>query len=328
MLINHSITNWSILLGFLKIDPAKMDVKALQIIQKWCQLNIKSNFNGNTLKDMKDIFSAYLTLNTNTNLGKVINSEYGYTVAHQAAKLGFDRFLGNCLNQFDEQSEAIKQSILVAKSNNGNTPLHLSALFGQIDTVEVLLEHHADANVFNNTNKLPIHLAAVKNGHDSKERCIRVLLTETSAEHIMQKDDTGMSLFLSLVELGDDIKLVDDVLTKNPKVLFLTDAQGQNPSHCAIIHNRHALIDYFARNESLLTQRTGNQSTCLHLACRYSDEQVIRKLLESKFFIDCLESRDDSGQSALNYLDLRPELKNLSEELEALKQEGSIRNTY
>jgi hypothetical protein len=58
------------------------------------------------------------------------------------------------------------------KDDNGQTPLHIAALWGHVDVVRVLLEHRADPNAKDNDGKTPLHYAAEK-GHVD---VVRVLL--------------------------------------------------------------------------------------------------------------------------------------------------------
>ena len=50
------------------------------------------------------------------------------------------------------------------KNNEGNTPLHIAARFGNVDTAKILLKSGADVNSKNNDGLTPLHVASA-NGH-------------------------------------------------------------------------------------------------------------------------------------------------------------------
>lgn len=312
MITTNNISDWNTLLLSLHVDPAHIKEDDVPKIKKWCQLNIKSNCSDNSLKTLFGIVSAYCDLNKQISLGVIIDDKLGYTVLHKAAKLGFDRFLEDSLSQCTPESQKL---YLNAQSSAKNTPLHLAAMSGETAAVEVLLEHGADANKFNNAGKLPIQMVTSGNAiMETKKMCIKVLLIATKGELLTSTDQQGMSLLLSSIPL-DDLELIEHIIAKNKEVLYLTNPQGENALHLAIIHQCTHLIDYFANLEKLLLQRTGNHSNAAHLACRYGNEDIVKNILNRDLPPDYLATKDEHGTPALDYLILRPELKTLFESL-------------
>ncbi len=51
-------------------------------------------------------------------------------------------------------------ALILSRDNNGATPLHMAALNGNKDIVELLLAYKADANAKNNIGVVPLHMAA------------------------------------------------------------------------------------------------------------------------------------------------------------------------
>jgi ankyrin repeat protein len=56
-----------------------------------------------------------------------------------------------------------------AKSNSGDTPLHMAARNGSKDAVDLLLGANANLNAKNNAGQTPLDLATLGNHEDIKE---------------------------------------------------------------------------------------------------------------------------------------------------------------
>ncbi|MFT4058250.1 MAG: ankyrin repeat domain-containing protein [Legionella sp.] len=253
-----------------------MKEKDIFTLKEWCKENIQSNFSENSLKDIENLFNAYERLNSETSLSTIFDTDLDYNVLHQASKLGFDCFIANSLVTYNGDVS----QLLMSKSKSGNTPLHVAALFGNLPALEILLDRCPNAaNEFNQAGKLPIHLAAVKNKMDEKLNCVKKLLPKTNKKALTHEDNAGMSLLLSLVAF-DNIQIMEDILKEDPKLISLSDMKGQNILHLAIIQQCPKLLDHFLSNKQLMMQTTSNNSTTLHLACRYGEENVIRKVLK------------------------------------------------
>ncbi len=318
MLINPEITDWNKLITSLGLDSNLQD-KDITTLNEWCKINISSKFSNKNLKNIRNIFDSYLELNSQDSLTKIVDEELGYTVAHKATKLGFDSFLDKCLQECNDE---VKKRILSSKSKQGNTPLHIAANQGQTNMVELLLDNLADPNLFNDANKLPIHLAAIVRKDAEKLTCVELLLTKTDSKNLTTVDNIGMPLLLTLVPF-DNIKIIKKVLEKNTDQLTLQDGQGQNILHLAIIQQSRNLVDHFAGDEELLRQRTNNNATALHLACRYGDESIIHKIHNQnlKFKLNNLDSKDEHGKTPLDYLNERKNLRGVHlEEQEQLSR--------
>ncbi len=188
-----------------------------------------------------------------------------------------------------------------------NTALHLAGLHGDIDTVEALSEIHPEnVNIFNDSKKLPIYLAAsMRSGVSDSEKlkCIRELLSKTDQEKLLTPTIEGEYLILSLVRFNN-IEIISEVLNKNQKQLFLEDRRGQNLLHLSIIQGSPRLVDYFSDIEKLLQQKTQNGSTALHLACRYGDENIIRTIYNKILTLNLnqlINSKDQHGKTPRDY---------------------------
>ena len=334
MLTDDEINNWYELLRALNIStevssgvagsstdsqgsPNHLNEHDRIKILNWCKKNVKSSLADPDLKLLHPLLLKYFQLNAKPDLKAVVNEKMGNTVLHEAVSSGFDIFISRSLHLTEEMD---KVSVLSVINKVGNTALHCSGLVGNVLCTEVLLDENANPNLFNNAGKLPIHLASIKqeiNGGGTADRllCIRLLLNRTSPELLTSKDIDGGSILINLVEFND-LDIVKRVVEKNPEVLDLADSLGENALHKAIIRNANNLIDYFAQNNHLLTAITENNSTVLHLACRYADEGVIKKLMDAEPLQELLWIRDEHGTMAFEYLKNKEHLSPLYLEFE------------
>ncbi|KTD48339.1 ankyrin repeat domain-containing protein [Legionella quateirensis] len=329
MLADDDIKNWYELLRVLNISteassgvagsssdsqgsPNNLNEHDRIKILDWCKKNVKSSLADPDINLLYPLLLKYFQLNEKPSLKAVVNEKMGNTVLHEAVSSGFDVFISRALHSSEGMD---KESVLSVKNKVGNTALHCSGLVGHVLCTEVLLDENANPNLFNNSGKLPIHLASIKqdiNGGGTADRilCIRLLLSRTSPELLTSKDISGGSLLINLVEFND-LDIIKSVVEKNPEVLYLADSLGENALHKAIIRNANNLIDYFAQDNYLLTAITENNSTVLHLACRYADEGVIKKLMDAEPLQELLWIRDEHGTMAFEYLENKKHLSPL-----------------
>lgn len=270
-------------------------------VTHWIRTNIMSDFpeNADTAK-IKEIFNAYQELNQQKSLNSVVDKNSGYNVVHQAAKLGFDRFLEKCHAQ-------IVPELLNMQSKMGHTALHLAALEGHYTTLKLLLKMGAEPNIVNNQHKYPIHLAAVMRGDNNmKKRCIQDLLLKTSESALMTSDNVGRTLLHTVLNF-EDLSLVKTILARCPNLINSVDNLGQNVLHHTLIYKNDKLLDYFLSHEEvdqLLAKKTNNYSTALILACRYGNEKTVSKLLAHSKMVEMINHQDEHQRTALQWADL------------------------
>ncbi|CAM3109359.1 ankyrin repeat protein [Legionella steigerwaltii] len=310
MIIVTSITSWNDLIVDQGMDLTTIQDEQIGKLEGWCRKHIKSDFEASNLKSIEALVMDYLALNSQSSLSAVVDTDLGYNVIQKAAKLGFDRFIENGLKTLNE-AKAIK--LINQQTKYKTTALHLAALGGFFPLIEVLLEHGADPNIISSTGKAPIHLASYINVSNSKEKqkiqkkCIRLLLLKTNQQTAEACDDMGISLLLSVIPF-DDEKLFEKILLKCPNLIHTKDLHEQNALHHAImnqsVHIVRYLLTHYSHSE-LITERTDNYSTALHLAFRYGTPQIIELLFANHQCLDkrFLNSLDEHQKIAVSYLD-------------------------
>ncbi|CDY67085.1 BnaCnng53460D [Brassica napus] len=72
------------------------------------------------------------------------------TVLHMAANHGHGELVSKIIE--------LKRSLIFSRNAHGNTPLHLAALLGDVNTVRTLLEFGSETCSQNNNYQTPLHL--------------------------------------------------------------------------------------------------------------------------------------------------------------------------
>lgn len=301
------IDNWSSLMTTLEIADEDQP-EALSKIRQWFQEHIKSSVTNTRLNELKNLFQTYSELNAAPTLFTIADTHLGYTVAHKAAKLGFDRFLDLNLKQ---HSEATIKQIMNARTIHGNTPLHLAAVNGHLITIELLIEQYeADARLQNNNNKSALDIAALCENTEETRQCVTLLLMHTPRE--LYTSD----LLFNLVAF-DDPTLLDRIVQTNPDFLHSTDLQMQNLLHKAITMRSGKVVDYLYSNKILCEQVTLNSSSIYHLACRYGDDRILGTVLKDETAVSSIlsSSIDEHGMTPIQHLEERQDIMDLEKDI-------------
>ncbi|EAY13222.1 hypothetical protein TVAG_097920 [Trichomonas vaginalis G3] len=88
-----------------------------------------------------------------------------------------------------------------AKNIHGNTPLHIAALFSNVESAEILISHGAEINSLNKNGQTPLDIAIMRSKNEY-ERFIKLHQNETNL-----KRENGQKLFDSLPENDMEVLL-------------------------------------------------------------------------------------------------------------------------
>ncbi|KAK6730167.1 hypothetical protein RB195_006932 [Necator americanus] len=160
--------------------------------------------------------------------------------------------------------------------DNGRTALHLAALNGHLQIVHLLLQHKAFVNSKSKTGEAPLHLAA-QNGH---VRVVNVLVQDhgASLEAITLDNQTALHFSARHGQLVVSQTLL--ALGANPNA---RDDKGQTPLHLAAENDYPDVVKLFLKmkqnNRGVLTAIDHNGFTCAHIAAMKGSLAVVRELM-------------------------------------------------
>ncbi|XP_025797245.1 ankyrin repeat-containing protein At5g02620-like [Panicum hallii] len=251
------------------------------------------------------------------------------TALHLAALHGHAAFAGEVLVRNEE--------LLVARNDDGDTPLHLAAKAGKLEAAELLVgralawpqDRKSPLIMTNKAGNTALH-EAVRNrrsavaealldadpshGHDLNERMESPLhmaareglvhvvrkifdFTWVEAEYVPSVAVSGTALHQAV--LGGHTKIVEIMLEKHAWLLDLTDSDGNNALHYAAQKNKSQLVELLLNKQAQLAYKpNGERQTPLHVAAHYGSTAAIKALL--RCCPDVAEMVDSCGRNAFH----------------------------
>ncbi|CAL4992075.1 unnamed protein product [Urochloa decumbens] len=233
------------------------------------------------------------------------------TALHLAALHGHAAFAGEVLEQNEE--------LLVARNDDGNTPLHLAARSGKLEVAELLImralawpqDMKSPLIMVNKAGNNAVHEAVrhhksavavalldadPSRGHDHNERMespLHIAAREGLVQVVQKIVDfpwvdmdyipsaylSGTALHQAV--LGTNIRTVEILLEKRPELIDLTDCDGNNALHYAAQNNYPAAVEMLLNKRTELAYMHNDEHQCpLHVAARYGSTEAIKVLLQ------------------------------------------------
>ncbi|KAK5981003.1 putative Ion channel nompc, partial [Trichostrongylus colubriformis] len=199
-------------------------------------------------------------------------------VQNKQSKSGWSPLLEACARGHTGVAQILLQhhARIDVFDDNGRTALHLAALNGHLQIVHLLLQHKAFVNSKSKTGEAPLHLAA-QNGH---VRVVNVLVQDhgASLEAITLDNQTALHFAARYGQLVVSQTLL--ALGANPNA---RDDKGQTPLHLAAENDYPDVVKLFLKmkqnNRGVLTAIDHNGFTCAHIAAMKGSLAVVKELM-------------------------------------------------
>ena len=162
----------------------------------------------------------------------------------------------------------------------GMYPLHLAAMRGHLEIVELLVDNGADINILNHGLNSPMMLAAA-NGHDA----VVIFLLNHNADFTLRNIKDRDALFMSVLYAYDTRGLyhIITVLTNKGVNLNQVDCSGATPLHaCASRNLSHPVLLLVDAGANVNTKHSRNGLVPLQIACTVErpDIETIQSFLD------------------------------------------------
>ena len=216
----------------------------------------------------------------------------------------------SCGGKRDDTSNTIQYmleldpELINAEDNGGYLPIHIAAMKGRTELIELLLKFDSDAaskKTIDGSRLLPLHLAS----YNSNLSSIQVLY-DAYPEAILARSSGGRTP----VDLAEGNQPAMDFLqtqieyaeqSRNTAFMTTVDENGWLPLHHALKDNASlgSIILLMRSNPAAMQVSDQNGAHPLHIACELSSVKVVKYLVELAG--DTLNNVDANKDSPLHY---------------------------
>lgn len=174
--------------------------------------------------------------------------------------------------------------------DNANTALHIAASRGHLGSVNALLDHNANLNLYNADHDTPLFLAACGEHYEVAKAMI-----QRNASINMQCSYSWTALH-KVVDLGQ-LEFVRLLLSYGASIR-MTTSRGLYPLHRACGRGHCEIIELLLRRGAPIDATTADGWTALHGAARSGQVEVVQILLEHNSDPNC---RTVEGRTPLHH---------------------------
>lgn len=284
---------FNLLCDELGIHSAKSDAENLALLQQWFQehVSLDIQFTG----DEKEQFKLYKEL-TEVYFDNFLPEAFqGMSKRkpelHEAASLGFDRALLSLKPESDS---------LDLPNANGMTSLHISAIKGHFNTVQVLLSLGANPSILNKQNQHALFSALflpILHNDELKRNKIKIfaLLMEKEPQLVKHQDESGNTVLHQMASQGFET-LIKEILKRNPDLARIKNNHSHYPIHTAILNNQNECVKLLLEVKDTEILADANGWVPLHYAARYGGNEILKQCCDVSADIDIT---DKLGRSPL-----------------------------
>ncbi|CAK8698608.1 transient receptor potential cation channel subfamily A member 1-like isoform X2 [Clavelina lepadiformis] len=237
----------------------------------------------------------------------LIASRYGhletitYLLEYNADITETDKDDRTCLMWAAEENRSDALTILLRRNKMrlmieerdkyNNTALHLASVKGHTDTVKLLLNHRASADIKNDDDRTTLHMASL-HGHDA---IIPDLVNRDRS--IINSGDEEANSALHLAAIGGNLNCVS-VLIQSGANIELRNARQWTPLDCAAAYGWAKAARCLLEAGASIQPRGKIKVCALHLACQRGHVEMVHLLLQWKADVTF---RSADGRNALDY---------------------------
>ncbi|KAK1240317.1 hypothetical protein MKX08_007759, partial [Trichoderma sp. CBMAI-0020] len=216
-----------------------------------------------------------------------------YNAVALSAEGGFDELIRFFL------TDRINIRIVQDSVQDGNTPLHLAAMYGHTSMCEFLIQQQADVKAVNFNHETPLHLASAKTLLEKTTATDPVDSEGNTAFHLASKhghtelvrvlldsekfskdcpNERGMTAMHLAAREG--YAQVVAIILEHKGSAEITSADGDTPMHLAAAKGHVNVVKLLcAKNPSIRNEENGNNETPLILAAKRGHAAIVKELL-------------------------------------------------
>ncbi|KAG7161085.1 Ankyrin-3-like 5, partial [Homarus americanus] len=162
--------------------------------------------------------------------------------------------------------------------DDGQTPLHLAAYYGNLKTLKLLLEDDSAKPLLQSKNsETPVHYVATSGNEAVLDEMLQFAPQDKIQKLVNMQSSRGWSPLLNAAENGHE-GIVSTLLDHHARV-DVFDSEGKAALHLAAEHGYKLVIDALLTHKAFVNARSMSGLTALHLAAMKGFNDLVRSLI-------------------------------------------------